>query len=304
MCTLPRLAAIVLLATAASCANNKPSAGPVSPVQATPVQASTSTSAEDADDAILAALAGMSHRLAQTEDKLYQVSKQLERVEAKLDDAPATPVVQPRAPRPGRPDPALVYKVDVGTAHARGSSDALVTIVQWTDYQCPYCKRVEPTLAALRKTYGKDLRIVMKHNPLSFHNRAMSAALAAEAAGEQGKFWKMHDKLFDNARDMTDANFVKWAKQLGLNAKRFKRDMRSDKIKARVQDMQAQGTTLGARGTPAFFVNGRFLSGAQPEAAFAVVIDEELKKARALVDRGTPRGQVYTATVADGLTQP
>jgi len=304
MRTLPRLVAIALLTTAASCANKKPAEGPVSPVQAAPAHAPANSAEADADDAILAALAGLSHRLAQTEDKLYQVSKQLERVEAKLDDAPAAPAPQARAPRPGRPDPASIYKVELGTAHARGNDNALVTIVQWTDYQCPYCKRVEPTLDALRKTYGKDLRVVLKHNPLSFHDRAMPAALAAEAAGEQGKFWKMHDKLFKNNKALTDANFVKWAKQLGLNSKRFKRDMRSDKIKTRVQEMQAQGVRLGARGTPAFFVNGRFLSGAQPQAAFAKVIDEELTKAKALLERGTPRGQVYTATVADGLTQP
>ena len=286
------LATAALISGVASCAKKGPAPGPVSPVQS-PAASSTTSDA----DAVLAALAELGHRLAETEDNLYQVTEELRRLETRLDE-------RKEPARPARPDPARVYKVELGDAHARGNAKALVTIVQWSDYQCPYCKRAESTLVTLRATYGKNLRIVMKHNPLTFHNQAMPAALAAEAAGQQGKFWKMHDKLFNNSKNLTEANFIKWARQLALNTKQFKRDMRSDKIRARVQDMQAQGTTLGVRGTPAFFINGRFLSGAQPATAFEVVINEELEKAKALVARGLPKDQVYTATVADGLTKP
>lgn len=156
----------------------------------------------------------------------------------------------------------------------------------------------------MQKTYGNDLRLVVKHNPLAFHNRAMAAALAAEAAGRQGKFWKMHDKLFTNNKNLTDENFVKWAKNIGLNVKKFKRDLKDPELKARIEAMQVQGVNLGARGTPAFFVNGRFLSGAQPVPAFEKLIDEELAAAKKLVNSGVPRAKVYEMTIADGRLSP
>ncbi len=148
------------------------------------------------------------------------------------------------------------------------------------------------------------MRIVIKHNPLSFHNRAMPAALAAEAAGRQGKFWKMHAKLFDNNKELTDDNFLKLAERLGLDMQKFKRDLSDPALAERVKKMQAQGMRLGARGTPAFFVNGRFLSGAQPEQAFEALIDEEMAKAKELVASGVPRKKVYETTVADGRDEP
>ena len=131
----------------------------------------------------------------------------------------------------------------------------------------------------------------------------MPAALAAEAAGRQGKFWEMHDKLFENQKDMTDENFVAWAGELGLDVEKFKKDMADPAVKKMLEDQQAQGMTLGARGTPAFFVNGRFLSGAQPVENFKRLIDEEMKKADKLVASGTPKAQVYDKTIANGKTK-
>ena len=131
----------------------------------------------------------------------------------------------------------------------------------------------------------------------------MPAALAAEAAGRQGKFWEMHDKLFENQKDMTDENFVAWAGELGLDVEKFKKDMADPAVKKMLEDQQAQGMTLGARGTPAFFVNGRFLSGAQPVENFKRLIDEEMKKADKLVASGTPKAQVYEKTIANGKTK-
>jgi len=132
----------------------------------------------------------------------------------------------------------------------------------------------------------------------------MPAAKAAEAAAEQGKFWEMHDKLFENNKDMTDANFEVWAKDIGLKVSQFKKDMASSDVEDRIKEQQAQGMTLGARGTPAFFVNGRFLSGAQPQAAFEKLIDEEMKKAEKLVAAGTARRDVYDKVIAKGATKP
>jgi protein-disulfide isomerase len=132
----------------------------------------------------------------------------------------------------------------------------------------------------------------------------MPAAKAAEAAGEQGKFWEMHDKLFENNKAMTEENFVKWAGEIGLDVEKFKKDMADPKVEARIKKQQAEGITLGARGTPAFFINGRFLSGAQPIDNFKKVIDEELKKADQMIAQGTPKAKVYDATIAKGKPKP
>lgn len=136
------------------------------------------------------------------------------------------------------------------------------------------------------------------------HNRAQAASQAAEAAGKQGKFWEMHDKLFENFKDLSDENFAKWAGEIGLDVEKFKKDMADPEIQKKIADQQKLGMSLGARGTPAFFINGRYLSGAQPVDAFKAVIDEEMKKADALIAKGTPRDKVYEETIKSGKTAP
>lgn len=131
----------------------------------------------------------------------------------------------------------------------------------------------------------------------------MPAALAAEAAGKQGKFWEMHDKLFANNKALTDENFDKFAGELGLDVEQFKKDMADQGLKKKITGQQTQGVGLGARGTPAFFINGRFLSGAQPFPAFKAVIDEEMKKADKLIASGTPKAKVYEKTIEKGKTK-
>ncbi len=113
----------------------------------------------------------------------------------------------------------------------------------------------------------------------------------------------MHDRLFENQKDMSDENFVKWAGELGLDVEQFKKDLADEGLKKKITEQQAQGVTLGARGTPAFFVNGRFLSGAQPVENFKALIDEEMKKADKLIASGTPKAQVYEKTIANGKTK-
>jgi protein-disulfide isomerase len=225
-------------------------------------------------------------------------------VVARLDTLEAKPVPTTPTVPAGKPDPAVTYKVELGDAPADGPDTALVTVVIWSDFQCPYCQRVVATLDTLRTDYGSDLRLVFKHNPLAFHPNALPAAKAAMAAHEQGKFWEMHDKLFANNKDLTESNFNKWAKELKLDVPRFKKDMASSSIAKQITDDQAQGTRLGARGTPSFFVNGRFLSGAQPVPSFKALIDDEMTKAKALVAAGTPRDGVYAATIAKGQPAP
>jgi protein-disulfide isomerase len=144
---------------------------------------------------------------------------------------------------------------------------------------------------------------VFKNNPLGFHPNAMPAAKAAEAAGKQGKFWEMHDKLFENQKALNAEGYIAWAGEIGLDVEQFKKDMADPALEKKITEQQAQGMTLGARGTPAFFVNGRFLSGAQPVEQFKKLIDEEMKKADKLIAAGTPKAQVYEKTIANGKTK-
>ena len=206
-----------------------------------------------------------------------------EKIIAKLDElkkagpagkAPARLNVQPV-------QTARRYSVPVTADTAQfGKSDAWVTIVEVSDFQCPFCKRVNPTLDQVKKEYGDDVRIAFLHNPLSFHNRAMAAAMGAECANDQGKFWQMHDKLFENPKALSDDNITGYAQAVKLDMGKFSECYKGEKHKAKIQKQQSSVVKLGARGTPAFFINGRFLSGAQPFPSFKTLIDEELAKAK------------------------
>ncbi len=205
------------------------------------------------------------------------------------------PAARPTPPaRPQGPDPAKTYAFPAGDSPAKGPADAWVTIIEGSEFQCPFCSKVNPTIAQLLDKYKGDIRVVFKHNPLGFHPNAMPAALASECAHEQGKFWQMHDLMFANQRELSDAKYEEWAGQIGLSMGRFKECYQSKRHEARIQADQRTLMQLGARGTPAFFINGRFLSGAQPVEAFSALIDEELKKAKA---SGIPRAQYYDKAV-------
>jgi len=180
--------------------------------------------------------------------------------------------------RPGRPDPSRRYAVDTSGAPVKGNPDAKLAIVEFSDFQCPFCGRVEPTLKQIEKEYGGQVRIVFKHLPLSIHPKAPAAHAAAEAAHQQGKFWEMHDLIFSNQRAMSEEKYLEYAQQLGLDMDKFKADLGSEEVQKRVKQDMAEASKLGVTGTPAFFVNGRFLSGAQPFSSFQSLIDEELGK--------------------------
>jgi protein-disulfide isomerase len=224
-----------------------------------------------------------------------------------LTKAAAAKPKQPSA-RPGQPDPKAVYKVPLkGNEPQKGPDDALVTIVEISDFECPFCGRVEPTLKQVQDKYGDDVRIVWMNNPLPFHKNAKPAANAAlEAHAQKGNkaFWAMHEKMFANQKALTTENLEKWGKEIGLNGAKLKKALADDKYSKTIQEQQALASKLGARGTPAFFINGRNLRGAQPLTAFTAVIDEELAKAKALVKKGTPRAKVYEETIKNGETGP
>jgi len=217
--------------------------------------------------------------------------------------AGANPNAPPQQPR-AQPDPNAVYRVPVGDSPMKGPADALVTIVQFSDFQCPFCSRVEPTMTQIVQRYGRDVRIVWKNNPLPFHENAGPAAeLAAEAAA-QGKFWQLHAKLFENQQALTRADLERYAQEVGLNMARVRAALDNHTHQAAIQADQNLARQLGASGTPSFFINGRNLRGAQPLDAFTHVIDEEIAKARQKVSSGTPRARVYEEITRNGATSP
>lgn len=145
----------------------------------------------------------------------------------------------------------------------------------------------------------------MKMNPLPFHQNAMPAAEAAMAAHAQGKFWEMYDKLFENTQSLNRETFERIAQEIGLNMARFRSDLDSHAHKAKIEASQQQAQQLGARGTPAFFVNGRKLRGAQPFEGFKRIIDEEITKAETAIRENHLRpNQVYEFLTKNGATAP
>jgi protein-disulfide isomerase len=216
------------------------------------------------------------------------------------------------APAPGaaRPTGAApsgdtsVMKVNIGESPVKGPANALVTLVEFSDFQCPFCSRGNTTVEAIEKEFEGKIRVVMKQHPLDFHPRAKPAALAALAAGEQGKYWDMHHKIFANQQSLEDSTFEGYAKELGLNLEKWKADMQLPKFAAQIDRETGEAMAVGASGTPAFFINGRKLSGAQPIEQFRSLVNEELGKAEALVKGGTPADQVYAKIMASALTAP
>ncbi len=214
-----------------------------------------------------------------------------------------TAVANPTVARAGAGgEEQTVFKVPIEGSPVRGPANALITLVEFSDYQCPFCSRGHNTVVEMEKAYEGKIRVVMKQNPLSFHPNAKPAALAAMAAGEQGKYWEMHDKLFANQQNLDAATFESHAKAIGLNVEKWKTDMNAPKFNDIINRDQALAGQLGASGTPCFFINGRKLSGAQPAPAFKALIDEELGKAQALVSAGTRPEAVYAAILEKGVS--
>jgi len=207
--------------------------------------------------------------LDQTTAELGEVKGALGRLEAGA--ARPAPAAQP-----GRPDPSRRYTLNTNGSPSRGDESAKIAIVEFSDFQCPFCSRVTPTLEQIHKSYSEDVRIVFKHLPLSMHAKAPAAHAAAEAAHRQGKFWEMHDLIFAKQAEMSPEKYLEYARQIGLDVKRFERDVASEEVKKKVEADAAEAAKLGVSGTPAFFVNGRYLSGAQPYGSFEALIKEEL----------------------------
>ena len=173
-----------------------------------------------------------------------------------------------------------IDRVEVSEAGspAKGPAEAPVTVIEFSDFECPFCGRIEPTLAQVEKTYGDQIRFVFRQFPLSIHPHAQKAAEAALCADEQGKFWEMHDAMFADQHSLDVEQLKSKAASLGLDADQFNACLDSDKFDARIKSDIADGQKAGVGGTPAMFVNGRFINGAVPYDDIAKVIDDELAR--------------------------
>jgi len=176
--------------------------------------------------------------------------------------------------------PPPPFRAEVDTAGpSRGPAGAPVTIVEFEDFQCPFCKKAQQTLEGVLVRYKDKVRMVHRDFPLQpLHPAALKAHEAARCAEEQGKFWEFRDLLYQKAPAAAPEQLYSYASQLGMNTSDFKKCLDSEKFRAVVQKDEDEGIRIGVEGTPAFFINGRLLSGAQPESEFARVIDEELSK--------------------------
>lgn len=205
-------------------------------------------------------------------------------------------------------DTKTVWRVPVGNSPVYGKADAPVTIIEFSDFQCPYCKRVGPTMDKIKSTYGDKVRIVWKHEPLPFHPRAEPAAeLAIEARSQKGDkgFWDAHDKLFESQPKLDDADLEKIGADLGLDMAKVKAAIKDKKYKKDVDADMELGEDVQASGTPHFFVNGRRLVGAQPFEKFQKIIDEEVQKFDA--QKGKVLAKDYYASImkdAKGAPEP
>jgi protein-disulfide isomerase len=163
---------------------------------------------------------------------------------------------------------------------SRGPKDAPVTIVEFSEYQCPFCARVTPTLKGLEQKYAGKIRLVYKDFPLQNHLQAPKAAEAAHCAGDQGKYWELHDRLFANQQQLQVPQLKEHAGALKLDQAAFDQCLDSGKHAAIVQQDFDYGTKLGVGSTPTLYINGRIVTGAQPPAVFEAIIDDELARLR------------------------
>jgi protein-disulfide isomerase len=158
-----------------------------------------------------------------------------------------------------------------------GPADAPVTIIEYSDFQCPFCARAVPVLDQIKATYGDSVKFVFKDFPLGFHEFAQKAAEAGQCANDQGKFWELHDTMFANQGRIDVGSIKGYAANIGLNTEQFNACLDSGKYASEVQQDFNEGKVAGVSGTPTFFINGKKIVGAQPFSAFEQIIEQELE---------------------------
>jgi len=183
-----------------------------------------------------------------------------------------------------RPAPKLLddpVAIPTLGAPATGPANAKITLVEFSDFQCPYCSKAVLQIAATLKAYPNDVRLIFKQYPLDSHPQAMISAQASLAAQAQGKFWQLHDLMFANRTKLSRENIMRWAKDLGMDLNRFMNDMESAETKKTVLKDQADGDKAGVEGTPTFFINGQRYNGDLAPESIKPVIDAEIKRVSA-----------------------
>lgn len=186
------------------------------------------------------------------------------------------------------------YRVGLGLpGHQRGPDDALVTIVAWGDFQCPFCAKMAPVLEHVRQKYGAAVRVVYRHYAIASHRQAQLAAEASVAAAQQGKFWAFHDQIYAQPGRLARAELEQFAAAAGLDLARFRAALDDRRHRDAVFAESAAAEALGVDGTPTIFVNGHPISGTRDRAALEAIVESHLARARAVVARGLPPGDMY-----------
>lgn len=204
-------------------------------------------------------------------ERLDGQDKVLKDIQSKLQQLP-TGAARPQI------DPNKVYQIPIADSSIRGPKNAPVTLVEFSDFQCPFCAQTTPLIDQVLAAYPKEVRLVYKQFPLEqIHPNALNAAKAAIAAGNQGKFWEMHDELFKISRELSLDNIRAKAQQIGLDLKTFDADLASPATEKAVRDDLALGRTVDVQGTPTLFINGKRVANRSLDGMKAM-IDEELKK--------------------------
>ncbi len=191
-------------------------------------------------------------------------------------------------------DPTTVYRVGLGLpGHQLGPDDAFVTIIEWSDFQCPYCSKEAPVLAHVRKKYGDQVRIIYRHMAMQFHRSAALAAEAGVAAADQGKFWAFHDQVFSHFGHLTRGDLEGFAKSAGLDLAKFRAALDDRRYHDAIVAEAAAAEALGVDGTPTVFINGQPIVGARDEEATDRIIDAHLQHAKDAVARGLAKKDLY-----------
>jgi protein-disulfide isomerase len=199
-------------------------------------------------------------------------------------------------------DPGQAYRVGLGLpGHQLGPSDALVTIVEWSDFQCPYCQRQQAALQHVRQKYGDQVRIIYRHFPLSIHGNAQLAAEAGVAAAEQGKFWAFHDQVWKNFGKLSRADLEEFAKAAGLDMTKFRAALDERRYYDTVVAETAAAEAVGVSGTPTMFINGQPVVGSRDNAMLDRAIDAHLANAKAAIAKGLPKGDIYALVMASAV---
>jgi protein-disulfide isomerase len=203
-----------------------------------------------------------------------EMERKKEAVDKWIADQTKKTPVEVYLPKPRRPS----FPIEIGNAPFAGGKDAKVTIVEFSDFQCPFCAKGADILKEIKKRYGDKVKVAFKNFPLPFHNHAEQAAVAGLCANEQGsdKFWKMHDEMFVNQDALDAEGLKKTAKKIGLKADSFEKCLSENKHLAQVKADMEEGRKVKVKSTPTFFVNGKLINGAQPFEVFSELIDEEL----------------------------